>query len=232
MSGRAAREVADRPAAPELEYHERPAAGVPAGALVLLHGRGSDMHDLVPLLDGLDPERRLAGVTLQAPLRLDPGGHHWYVLGGLGTPEPESFLASYRLVSSWLDARLREVTGVDVRQAVVGGFSQGAVMSYALALGAGRPSPAGLVAFSGFVPRAPGFELDLQGHQDVPVAVGHGVHDPVIPVSFGREAAAMLDEAGLEVKYRESPMFHAIDPAFVRELSRRLPDEVGRRRAA
>ena len=42
---------------------ERPAAGEPEGALVLLHGRGADEHDLFPLLDALDPERRLHGYT-------------------------------------------------------------------------------------------------------------------------------------------------------------------------
>jgi phospholipase/carboxylesterase len=215
-----------------LEYRVRPAAGAPAGALVLLHGRGSDMDDLVPLLDALDPDRRLAGVTLQAPLRLEPGGHHWYVLGGLGTPEPGSFLASYVLARVWLDERLPDVTGVSLARTAVGGFSQGAVMSYALALGQGRPSPAALLAFSGFIPAAPGFHLDLPAHRDVPAAIGHGIHDPVIPVRFGREAAARLDDAGLRVTYRESPMFHAIDPAFVGTLSRWLPGIVEERRAA
>ena len=216
----------------ELQHVLRPAAGPPEGALVLLHGRGSDMHDLVPLLDGLDPERRLAGVTLQAPLRLQPGGQHWYVLGGLGTPESESFLASYRLAGRWLDRRLPELTGVGLERTVLGGFSQGAVMSFALALGEERPSPAALLAFSGFIPAAPGFSLDLEGHRDLPVAIGHGSHDPVIPVTFGREAAARLDKAGLRVRYRETPMFHAIDPAFVGELARWLPEVVTEQRAA
>lgn len=216
----------------ELRYRLRPASGRPAGALVLLHGRGSDMHDLVPLLDDLDPERRLSGVTLQAPLQLEPGGHHWYVLGGLGTPEPQTFLEAYRLAAAWLGERLPELTGVGLEQTALGGFSQGAVMSYALALGGGRPSPAALLAFSGFIPAAPGFTLDLEAHREVPVAIGHGTHDPVIPVTYGREAAARLDRAGLAVKYRESPMFHAIDPLFVGELSRWLPGVIGERKAA
>ena len=62
--------------------------GEPAGALVLLHGRGADEHDLYPLLDLLDPERKLIGVTPGGPHHLAPGGRHWYALGGIPTPDP------------------------------------------------------------------------------------------------------------------------------------------------
>jgi phospholipase/carboxylesterase len=46
---------------------------------------------------------------------------------------------------------------------VIGGFSMGAVMSYALGLGAGRPAPAAILALSGFIPSVDGFEVDLAG---------------------------------------------------------------------
>jgi phospholipase/carboxylesterase len=65
-------------------FRERPAAGEALGALVLLHGRGADEHDLFPLLDALDPERRLDGYTLRAPLSLPPGGAHWYIVPRVG----------------------------------------------------------------------------------------------------------------------------------------------------
>src|SRR6267142_2642949 len=118
----------------------RPAAGEPEGALVLLHGRGADENDLYPLLDALDPERRLAGYTPRGPLSLPPGGAHWYALGGLGTPG-SGYLESVALLSAWLDG-----LGVKPERLVLGGFSQGAVMSYALGLGLGRPRPAGIMA--------------------------------------------------------------------------------------
>jgi predicted esterase len=50
------------------------------------------------------------------------------------------------------------------------------------------------------------------------VAIGHGTHDPVISVEFGRDARDRLTEAGADVTYRESPMPHTIGPAFMREL--------------
>ena len=199
----------------------RPAAGAPEGALVLFHGRGADEFDLFPLLDALDPERRLVGATPRGPLSLPPGGAHWYALGGIGTPEPATFFASYEAAAAWLDAFLAE-HGIGFDRLVLGGFSQGGVMTYALGLGAGRRRPAGLIALSSFIPTVEGFELDLSPPSP-PVAVGHGTLDNVIGVEWGRRARALLEQAGAEVLYRETPMFHQIDPEFVREIADWLP---------
>jgi phospholipase/carboxylesterase len=189
---------------------ERPAAGDPAGALVLFHGRGADEHDLFPLLDVLDPQRRLHGYTPRGPLSLPPGGAHWYVVPRVGFPDPPTFAASYGEASAWLDS-------LPYERIALGGFSQGAVMSYALGLGVGRPRPAALLAFSGFIPEVDGWELDVS-QPFPPIAIGHGTDDPVIPVEFGRAARDRLEGAGARVVYRESPMGHAIDPTFLREL--------------
>lgn len=206
----------------DIVHRVRPAGAEPAGALVLLHGRGADEHDLFPLLDLLDPERRLIGVTPRGPLALPPGGAHWYRVRQIGHPDPPTFLSTLPLLAGWLDAFLAEV-GVPHGRTVIGGFSQGAVMSYALALGAGRPSPAAAIGLSGFVPTVEGFELDL-ARPGLPVAIGHGTHDPVIGIDWGHDARDRLTAAGLDVLYRESPMGHSLDPAFLREL----PDWVGR----
>ncbi|MFN8175461.1 MAG: phospholipase [Solirubrobacteraceae bacterium] len=217
----------------DLVHVLRPAAGEPEGALVLLHGRGADEHDLVPLLEALDPERRLTGVTAGGPLRLPPGGRHWYAVRRVGYPDPATFRPTYATLCGWFDA-LPGAIGVPAARTVVGGFSQGTVMSYALSLGAGRPSPAGVIALSGFLPEVEGFELDLGGHRDVPVAIAHGALDPVIGVRFGRDARDRLAAAGLPVSYRESPVPHAIDPAAIPELERFARDAVatGSSRAA
>jgi phospholipase/carboxylesterase len=184
---------------------------------VLIHGRGADEHDLFPLADALDPERRLAAVLPRGPLRLPPGGAHWYVVHEVGRPDPATFLPTYAALGGWLDATAaaHEVASDRV---VIAGFSQGAVMSYALGLGAGRPRPAGIIALSGFVPVVAGFDLDLPGRAGLPVAIGHGTLDPVIEVGFGRSARDLLEGAGLAVRYQESPMPHSIDPAFLGEL--------------
>jgi phospholipase/carboxylesterase len=193
----------------------RDAAGDPAGALVLFHGRGADEHDLYPLLDFLDPERRLVGVTPRGPFSFPPGGAHWYKLQEVGFPDRETFLATYDEVGTWLDGFLGE-HGIAHDKTVLGGFSQGGVMAYSFGLGPGRPRPAALIALSSFIPTVDGFELDLS--EIPPVAIGHGTHDPVIPVEFGRQARQLLEEAGASALYREYPLPHAIDPTFLIEL--------------
>jgi phospholipase/carboxylesterase len=195
----------------------RPPEGEAEGLLVLHHGRGADEHDLLPLADVLDPERRLLVVSPRGPLALPPGGAHWYVIRDLGYPDPGTFLPTYELAARWHDD-LRERTGIPPERTILGGFSQGAVMTYALGLGQDRPRPAALVALSGFIPTVPGFELDLEGELP-PVAIGHGTSDPVIGVEWGRQAKETLGAAGAEVTYRESPMQHSIDPRFAADLA-------------
>jgi phospholipase/carboxylesterase len=205
-----------------LVYRTRPPAGDPEGLLVLFHGRGADEHDLFPLLDVLDPERRLLGVTPRGPLSLPPGGAHWYALGGLGTPDPDTFRPTYAAATAWLDDLAAE-TDIPPEKTALGGFSQGAVMTYALALGKDRPRPSALIALSGFIPTLPGFELDLT--PPFPrIAIGHGTYDPVIGVEWGRRAKAQLEQAGAEPLYRDYPLPHTIDPRFVVELQPWLAD--------
>jgi phospholipase/carboxylesterase len=194
-----------------ISHDVRPAAGTPEGALVLLHGRGADEQDLAPLLDLLDPDRRLVGLLPRGPLALPPGGAHWYVVREIGYPDRETFLATLEQATAWLDAALAE-SGVEPGRTAFGGFSQGAVMSYALGLGAERPRPAAILAMSGFIPRVDGFKLDLESRAGLPVSISHGTYDPVIGVEWGHDARDRLEAAGASVRYREDPVAHQIAP--------------------
>jgi phospholipase/carboxylesterase len=198
-----------------VDYQVREAAGDPDGALVLFHGRGADELDLHPLIDLLDPDKRLLGVTPRGPLSFPPGGAHWYALREVGYPDRETFLATYRDVGEWLDGFLEE-RGIAHDRTVLGGFSQGGVMAYSFGLGEGRPRPAALIALSSFIPTVDDFELDLT--EIPPVAIGHGTFDPVISVEFGRRSRQLLEDAGASVVYREYPLPHAIDPGFLVEV--------------
>jgi len=138
------------------------------------------------------------------------------VLGELGYPPPDTFLPSYRQASAFLD-QLASETGIPPERTVLGGCSQGSMMTYALGLGADRARPAGLIALSGFFPTVEGLELDFDRPLP-PIAIGHGTFDPVIGVEWGRQAKELLEKAGTDVTYRESPLPHAVDPAFLAEL--------------
>ncbi|MGH3021805.1 MAG: alpha/beta hydrolase [Gaiellaceae bacterium] len=196
----------------DIVHRTRPADGTPAGALVLMHGRGADELDLAPLVDLLDPDRRLVGLLPRGPLALPPGGAHWYVVRHIGYPDAPTFLETFDQASDWADAALEEA-GLEPGRTVFGGFSQGTVMSYALGLAASRPRPAGIIAMSGFIPRVDGFELDLESRSGLPVSISHGTHDPVIGVEWGRDARERLGAAGAEVSYREDPVAHQIAQA-------------------
>ena len=196
-----------------LVARRREPAGDPAGALVLLHGRAADEHDLFPLLDLLDPERRLLGITPGGPLSLPPGGRHWYALGGIPTPDPTTFDGTAPRLAAFLDA-----LPVPMERVVLGGFSQGAVMAWAMSLGPGRQAPAGVVAMSGFLPRVDGWPLEPERLAGVPVAIAHGLLDPVIPARFGAEAAETLDAAGADVLRLETAVPHMVDPTWIEPL--------------
>jgi phospholipase/carboxylesterase len=195
-----------------LFFRERPPAGDPDGLLILSHGRGTDEQDLLPLADALDPQRRLHVVTPRGPL-VRPGwpGYHWYVVPRVGYPDPDSFASSYRALAELHD-ELWERTGVGPERTVLGGFSMGTVMSYALGLGRNRPAPAGVLAFSGFIPTVEGWAPDLANRTQTRVFIAHGRNDPIMEIEFARRARELLDGAGFDVDYRESDASHNIDP--------------------
>jgi len=205
-----------------LVYRERPAAGDATGLLVLHHGRGADEHDLLGLADALDPGRRLHVVTPRAPLDTG-GGHHWYVVPRVGYPDHDTFHAAFRRLAAFHD-ELWERTGLTPEKTVLGGFSMGSVMSYALGLAGDRPAPAGILAFSGFIPTVDGWQPDLASRQNLPVFIAHGRRDPVMEIDFARRAKALLEAGGLPVEYHESDAGHHIDPAHVPAAIRWLAD--------
>src|SRR3954471_20189925 len=199
----------------ELIYRERPADGDPAGLLVLHHGRGADEHDLLGLADVLDPQRRLHVVTPRAPLQI-PGwpGNHWYVVPRVGYPDPDTFRNAYNKLAAFHD-ELWERTGIAPEQTVLGGFSMGSVMSYSLGLAGERPAPAGILAFSGFIPAVDGWNPQLADRTGLRTFIAHGRRDPVMEVGFARRARELLEGGGLDVEYHESDAAHPIDPAHV-----------------
>src|SRR5436309_3260444 len=196
---------------PNLAFEERPASRDPTGLLILHHGRGTSEQDLMPLADVLDPQQQLHVVAPRAPLRL-PGapGYHWYAVPQVGRPDPQTFHAAYHELASFHDA-LWARTGLTPQQTVLGGFSMGTVMSYALGLGPDRPAPLGILAFSGFIPTVEGWTPEIEG-RGTRVFVAHGRNDQVMDVAFARRARELLEAGGLDVDYHESDAAHQIDP--------------------
>jgi phospholipase/carboxylesterase len=197
----------------ELVYRERLAEADAAGLLVLHHGRGADEEDLLPLADALDPRRRLHVVTPRAPLTLSGGpGYHWYLVPRVGYPDTETFRAAYQALAAF-HGQLWQRFGLGAERTVLGGFSMGSVMSYALGLGPDRPAPAGILAFSGFIPTVEGWEPQIP--RDTAAFIAHGRADQIMEVDFARAARRVLEDAGMKVDYRESDVGHTINPTTI-----------------
>ena len=187
----------------------------PEGLLVLHHGRGTDERDLLGLADLLDPGGRLQVVTPRAPLVLEGSpGYHWYLVPRVGYPDPATFQAAREALAELHDGLWAE-TGVEPARTVLGGFSMGAVMSYAMALSAERPPVAGILAFSGFVPTVEGWAPRFDDRLGTRAFVAHGRNDPVIGIEFAERARQLLEEGGLAVSYYESELGHQIEPTHL-----------------
>jgi phospholipase/carboxylesterase len=198
-----------------LVFLERPATGRAEGLLILHHGRGTDERDLLGLADVLDPEGRLHVATPRAPLTL-PGspGYHWYLVPRVGYPDHDTFHAARAALGDLHDG-LWERTGIDPSRTVLGGFSMGTVMSYAMGLGGDRPPVAGILAFSGFVPIVDDWQPSFEDRPGTRAFIAHGRQDPIMEIGLGHRARETLEAGGLAVEYRESDVGHQIDPGHL-----------------
>lgn len=194
--------------------------------LVLLHGRGADAHDLLPLASELGRDDLLV-VSPQAPYAL-PGpfgiGYAWYDMHDIGDPDPVTFEPSLARLREFLD---EVVSGypVDAQRVFLLGFSQGAVMSLATASTDPRRL-AGVVALSGYLPES---VVCAEGGNlaDLPIFIGHGNADPLIPVTEGHKARDVLTAKGADVTYREYSVAHRIAPEELDDIREWLGAQLG-----
>lgn len=202
-----------------LTHRTQPArAGeAPYPCLVLLHGRGADESDLLPLAAELDPH--LFTVSPRAPLQFPWGGAMWYDLdpNGVGYPESQSLQTSLDLLRRFL-IEIVDAYPIDPRRLYVGGFSMGAVMSGTLAL-VDPARVAGAIMLSGYLPLHGNLPFQPEKATGHPFFQGHGVSDAVIPVSFGRESRDYLAGTAVDLTYREYPIAHQIGAAELQDLS-------------
>lgn len=172
--------------------------------LVMLHGRGADMHDLADLAPLLaDPGRvRFVFANAPRPFEAYPGMTFGWTWFDGWPPELASVKTSRELLLQFIgEVRQRYKTS----KLIVAGFSQGAMMSLDVGL---RTDAAGIVAMSGGL-----YELDLPdlaAKKGLPVLIAHGIYDDVVPVQYARRARHLLEEAGLDVEYYEYPMQHQV----------------------
>lgn len=189
-----------------LRYETRlPQVGTPPyPALVLLHGRGANEWDLMPLANHLDP--RFLVLSVRAPWRLDDGWEWYRMQDTLAPPDARSFEQSIAA----LQGLLHDLAGalpLDVKRCFGLGFSQGALMLGAALLRMPRYFR-GVALLSGYLPTSviPS-DADATGAR---CWIGHGSHDPVVPVALARAERDALEALGATVTYHEYAMAHQI----------------------
>ncbi|MEI7772267.1 MAG: alpha/beta hydrolase-fold protein [Chloroflexales bacterium] len=191
-----------------IERKPRAASDGPAPLLIMLHGYGSNERDLFDLGDYLDP--RLHIVSPRGVLNLG-FGFAWYHLGGVPgslVPDPAT-RAHARAVLSSLVSDLPGRLGTDPQRTYLLGFSQGAIMS--LALAAHIPGQiAGIIPVSGYLD-PDSLDAPLPAAvADLPILQIHGTEDEVIRVAAARRTRDFLTPVAKRYTYQEYPIGHTI----------------------
>jgi phospholipase/carboxylesterase len=189
------------------------APGPGAPLLVLLHGFGSHEGDLLGLAPHLP-----GGLALAAPRGPLPGGpgFAWAPLATPGRPEPARVRAAAGALLTWLDADPR----VGTRPVALLGFSQGGLMATQL-LRARPDRFAAAVVLSGFALDAeePGDAVLAARDPRVPVLLGHGDADPVIPRAATTRTAAWLESRTALEEHEYAGLAHAVDARVLADVT-------------
>lgn len=191
----------------------------PHPLLLLLHGRGADEYDLLPLVGELDP--RLLTVSVRAPHRVPGSGYMWYALDerGVGFPDRESIVPSMDQLLALVRQIIAERPGeIDPTRVYTAGFSMGAVMAASLALTA-PAEVAGAAILSGYVPTGSDLSIEPEALTGHPFFVAHGTLDPMIPVVWGRKSRETLAQFPVELEYHEYREGHEIGSDELTDLA-------------
>jgi phospholipase/carboxylesterase len=169
----------------------------------------------------LDPS--LVVVSARAPFRLGPG-YAWYDMAQVGNPDQDTFDTGLDELRQFVED-LPPAYDIDPQRLYLMGFSQGAIMSAALAL-VEPESVRGVIMHSGYVPAYSVDGIVPGGIEGKGFFVAHGLYDEVIPVIYGRESEAYLSRQGARLTYNEYPIGHSISEESLYDLSEWLSGEL------
>lgn len=181
--------------------------------LLLLHGYGSNEEDLFSFAAELPDEYFI--VSARAPYSLPPYGNAWYAITFDNDmnkfSDDKQAIESRDLIVKFID-ELIEVYPIDKDNITLLGFSQGSILSYAVALT--YPEKINRVAaLSGYLNMdIVGKSLHAEDVTKVRFFASHGVVDQVIPVEWARKAPEFLKNLGIDVEYHEYNSGHGVAP--------------------
>ncbi len=200
-------------------------AGAPP-LLLLLHGVGSNEHDLFELAPFLD--KRFLIISVRAPNTLGSGSYAWFEVNF--TPQgpvihPEQAEASRETLITFIKEAITTYSA-DPKRVYLMGFSQGAIMSASVALT--RPElVAGAALMSGRI--LPEIQPLIASHEELsgfPFLVVHGTADMVLPISYGRASREILSSLPVDLTYHEYPMGHEVSQTSLRDVTAWLSEQL------
>jgi len=205
----------------------------PTVSVIWLHGLGADGNDFAPIVPELRlpkagirfvfPHAPVRPVTINAGMRM----RAWYdIADGANRREDERGVRASQVLIEALIAREKE-RGTKAGRLVLAGFSQGG----AIALHAGLRDPeriAGIMALSAYVPVGEKLSAERStANRDVPIFMGHGSDDPIIPLVRAEQSRNLLKSLGYPVEWHEYGMPHSVCPEELTDIGTWLRKVLG-----
>ena len=187
-------------------------------SVIWLHGLGANGHDFEPIIPELHlpvdlgarfifPHAPVRAVTINAGMQM----RAWYDVRHMDLrmqEDVESIIDSAAIAGNYIDAEM--ASGIPADKIILAGFSQGG----AIALYAGLRYPeklAGLLALSAYLPLPERLTSESsEANRAVDIMIAHGIYDPVIPVTAGKQSCELLQQLGYPVTWYTYPMQHAV----------------------
>ena len=180
-------------------------------AIFMFHGYGSNEEDLFSFASELPTEAIIFSV--QAPYKLEPFGHAWYAINfdaeyGKWSDDEQAITSRDKIVAFIDEAS--KAYNFDVNNVTLLGFSQGTILSYAVALSYPEKIK-NVIALSGYINK--GILIDdyqAKDHSLLNIYASHGQVDQVIPLEWAQKSPSILEELGINFKYEEFPIGHGV----------------------
>ncbi|HEY5930555.1 MAG TPA: alpha/beta hydrolase [Burkholderiales bacterium] len=197
----------------------------PSHSVIWMHGLGADGSDFVPIVRELKlPPLGIRFIFPHAPMRpvTINGGfvmRAWYdiVVQDLVRQEDERGIRdSQELVGQLIEKEIGR--GIPANRIVLAGFSQGGVITLQAGLRYSKRL-AGLLALSCYLPLAATLEKERStANQDVPLFIGHGINDDIVPLKRGTDARDALAKLGYKPEFHQYPMPHSVHPDEIADI--------------
>jgi len=193
----------------------------PEAAILWLHGLGADGHDFEPIVPELKLKKPLRFIFPHAPMRpvtINQGMRMraWYdilQLGG-GAEDEAGLRASQKITEELIRAQ-----GLPANKIVLAGFSQGGAIVLQTALRYPERL-AGVIALSTYLPLASTLAAERsEANRDIPIFMGHGQYDDLIPIQRARQSREYLEKLGYKIEWHEYPMPHSVCAPEIADLS-------------